>query len=131
MPYKYFVPIFLATASLLNSAPVNNATELNNAIIAANGGGPDIEFGSSFNYSQLFQPLNADNVLNSVNNTFTIHGNGKTLRAKTGTHRGFFARTSTGTVTIKDLKIRNATAFLGGEIMEGEEEDWELGGAYF
>jgi len=121
MPFKYFVPVFLATASLLNSVEVNSATELNNAIIAANAtpqGDPNIQFGSSFDFSQLvpplLQPLNTDGVLNSVNNTFTIDGNGKILTATPGTHRGFFARTSTGTVTIKDLTISSAIA-KGGD----------------
>ena len=54
---------------------VNNETELKNAITNANAGNETlIEFGSSFNYSQPLHPLNADNVLNPVNQTFTIDG---------------------------------------------------------
>ncbi len=134
MPYKYFVPVFLATASLLNSAPVNNAAELNTAIINANATGIDIEFGSSFDFSQLvqplLQPLNADGVLNQLNQTFTIDGNGKTLTATPGTHRGFFARTSTGTVTIKDLTISSAIA-KGGDGSNGGGGGLGAGGGLF
>ena len=137
MPYKYFVPVFLATASLLNSVEVKSATELNNAIIAANAtpqGDPNIQFGSSFDFSQLvpplLQPLNTDGVLNSVNNTFIIDGNGKTLTATPGTHRGFFARTSTGTVTIKNLTISSAIA-KGGDGNNGGGGGLGAGGGLF
>lgn len=134
MPYKYFVPVFLATASLLNSAPVNNAAELNTAIINANNTGTDIEFGSSFDFSQLaqplLQPLNADGVLNQLNQTFTIDGKGNTLTATPGIHRGFFARTSTGTVTIKDLTVSSAIA-KGGDSTRGGGSGLGAGGALF
>jgi len=134
MPYKYFVPVFLATASLLNSAPVNDAAELNAAIIHANNTGTDVEFGSSFNFSQLtqplLQPLNADGVLNQLNQTFTIDWKGNTLTASPGTHRGFFARTSTGTVTIKDLTISSAIA-KGGDGGSGGGTGLGAGGGLF
>jgi outer membrane autotransporter protein len=104
----------LCVAPFLEGVVVNNATDLNNAIIAANAAGdPSIQLGSSFNYSQFFQPLNADNVLNSVNNTFTIDGLGNTLTAS-GTFRGFFARQSTDTINIQNLTISGAHA-KGGD----------------
>ncbi|WP_420421522.1 autotransporter domain-containing protein [Simkania sp.] len=137
MPYKYLVPIFLATSCILNGVEVYNATDLNNAIIAANAtpqGDPNIKFGSSIDFFQfvqpLLQPLNTDGVLNSVNNSITIDGNGKTLRATPGTHRGFFARTSSGTVIIKDLTISNAVA-KGGDGSNGGGGGLGAGGGLF
>jgi len=54
---------------------ISNATDLNNAIISGTGG----TFTTSFNYAQLFQPFNTDNVLTPTINTFTIDGAGFTL----------------------------------------------------
>lgn len=119
MLYNRFIPLFIAYVSLMQGGIVNTSSELNDAIIAANkGGDPNIQFGSDINYSEFLQPLNADHVLNSVNNTFTIDGLGKSLIGS-GTQRGFFARTSTGTVTIQNLTIRNAHAKGGDGGVQG------------
>ena len=73
----------LCVAPFLEGVVVNNATDLNNAIIAANAtGDPSIQFGGPINLT-----------------TFTIDGLGNSLLGS-GMHRGFFARQSTGTVTI-------------------------------
>ena len=112
---KRFIPLFLISASFIHGVVVNNDVELKAAIIAANGGGvSNIQFGSNMDYSELLQPLNADNVLNSLNRTFTIDGQGNSLTSASGFNRGFFARTSSGTVTIKDLTISKAHA-KGGD----------------
>ncbi|MCP5505007.1 MAG: autotransporter domain-containing protein [Chlamydiales bacterium] len=111
MKIQYLSVLFLsATSYLLNATPVSNESDLNAAIISANSSGTDIEFMGSFDYSNLLQPLNANNVLQSTNQTFTIEGNHYTLTSTSGPHRGFFARESTGTITIQNLKIVGASA---------------------
>ncbi len=116
MTYKFLIPLFVTSISLTHGVVVKNEVELNAAINSANSGAiSNIQFGSNIDYSRLIQPLNADNVLNSLNQTFTIDGQ-KTysLTSTSRYNRGFFARTSTGTVTIKDLTISNAHA-KGGD----------------
>lgn len=116
MTYKYLIPLFITSISLTHGVVVKNEVELNAAINSANAGAiSTIQFGSNIDYSRLIQPLNADNVLNSLNQTFTIDGQKKySLTSTSGYNRGFFARTSEGTVTIKDLTISNAHA-KGGD----------------
>ena len=119
MTYKYLIPLFITSISLTHGVVVKNEVELNAAINSANAGAiSTIQFGSNIDYSRLIQPLNADNVLNSLNQTFTIDGQKKySLTSTSGYNRGFFARTNTKpdiTVTIKDLTISNAHA-KGGD----------------
>lgn len=120
LPQVLILAILSSFSTVEGLTTVNNATELNNAIIAANAGSETlIQFGSGFTYSQVFQPLNASNVLNPVNRTFTIDGQGNTLTRTGGAFPGLFARQGTGTITIKDLTI------IGGQIQGGS------GGARF
>ena len=111
----YFILNF---ASVLEGViVVNSEFELQNAIFSINSGADTlIQFGSSFTYSRELQPLNTDNVLNSVDNTFTINGQGNTLIQETvfSSFRGFFARQSTGSVTIQNLTIDGSQA-IGGD----------------
>ncbi len=119
MKYRYLSVLFLTVISHHLNASVKNEADLNAAIISANAGGPDIEFGQSFDYSNLLQPLNANNVLQKTNQTFSIEGNHHTLTSISGPHRGFFARESTGTVTIQNLKIVGASAKGGNGSTRG------------
>jgi len=120
----------LACTSTLMGVVVNNETDLNTEIINANSGSVSIiQFGSSFNYSQIFQPLNADNVLNPTNQTFTIDGLGETLTTG-GTFRGFFARESANPVTIQNLTISGAHA-RGGNAGAGGGGGLGAGGGLF
>lgn len=110
-PRLKFLALLAASAVCLDAVVVNNATDIQNAIISVNngGGGNIIQFGNSISYAQLFQPLNADNVLQplSLALPYTIDGQGFTL-SQTGTSRGFFARGSSRTVTIQNLTIDGA-----------------------
>ncbi len=122
-PQVLILAILSSFSTVEGLTTVNNATELNTAIIAANAGSETlIQFGSGFTYSQVFQPLNASNVLNPVNQTFTIDGQGNTLTRTGGTFPGFFARQGTGTITIKDLTI------IGGQMQGGNGGDKGAGG---
>lgn len=128
---KFVASIFFTTASFLNGAvTVTDAAGLNTAIINANGvGDPDILFGTNIAYSQSVQPFNADNVLNQANRTITVDGQGFSFTA-TADARAFFARTNTGSVTIRNLLIQNATA-QGGSSKAGGGGGLGAGGALF
>ena len=104
---------------------VDSAGDLDDAIIKANKGEVDkIKIIKSFEYSRNLQVLNADQVLNPEDQTFTIDGANPTgesdftLRAKARSP-GFFVRGKRGNkgmITIKNLEIRSAQSIggLGG-----------------
>jgi len=99
---------------------VENAEDLDLAIIAANGGGDDqIEFDDDITLPGTLvpgtlRPLNIDDTFTPVDKTFTIDGKGKTLNGD-GSFRGFFIRgNGSGKITIKNLTIENTTA-IGGD----------------
>ena len=123
MPYSYLkvltsLGISLSALALFSRSPlypvipVGNEMALQDAIIDANNAvDTEIIFTGSFDYSRLFQPLNATNVLAPAEQSFTINGGGNTLTRMAGDpYRGFFIRSApdTDTITIQDLTINNA-----------------------
>lgn len=102
-----FILLFVST--FLNAVVVNTAALLDSAIITANGGGdPLIEFSDNIPYSRMFRPLNASIDFVQQGFNFTIDGKNREL-SQTATFRGLFSYGS-GTVTIKDMTIKNAIA---------------------
>ncbi|NGX50690.1 MAG: hypothetical protein K1060chlam2_00539 [Chlamydiae bacterium] len=121
MPIRPFVlslSLLLCLSHLLEAVDVSSATALETAIIAANSAGSSttINFLNDIDSTQQFQPFNADNVLQSINNGFTttIDGNtsgGKfTLDWTSAIDPGFFVRTSDRPIVIQNLTLKSGNS---------------------
>lgn len=116
------VLLCLSKTLVFSDINVGTATDLNNAIIAANAGGDGtINFTGDIDLTALagvpqMRPLNTNDSFQATATSITINGGGNSLLGG-GTKRGFFARG--GTTNINEVVFESCRAQGGSATAKG------------